>query len=62
MINLELKDLRKEYIFVIRVYGQELMKVNTFDKVKAVKKALNILGIKDDHIHCYKVSCRKVVL
>lgn len=61
MINLELKDLRKDYVYVIRVYGKELMKVNSKDKLFAVKKALNLLGIESKNIHAYKISCRKVV-
>ena len=62
MITLSLRDLRKDFIYVIRVYGIEFMKVNSKEKLKAVKKALLILGIEDKHIHVYKVNVRKVGL
>ena len=60
MINLSLRDLRKKNIYCVRVYGQEFIKVSNQDKLKAVKKALNILGIEDKYIHIYKVNIRKV--
>lgn len=60
MINLELKDLRKEYIFVVRVYGKEFLKVNSKDKLKGVVKALHCLGVENKFIHCYKITCKKV--
>ena len=60
MISLDLRDLRKNNIYCVRVYGKEFIKVSNKDKLKAVKKALNILGIEDKFIHVYRVNIRKV--
>ena len=60
MINLEVKDLRRDYIFVIRVYGKELLKVNSQQQLKGVIKALHCIGVNSKDIHAYKVNVRKV--
>ena len=60
MLNLEVKDLRKDYIFIVRVYGKELLKVNSEQQLKGVVKALHCIGVSSKDIHAYKVSVRKV--
>ena len=60
MITLDVKDVRKDYLFIVRVYGKELLKVNNKEKLKGVVKALHCLGVEDKFIHCYKVNIRKV--
>ena len=62
MISLSLRDVRKDYLFVIRVYGKELIKVDSRKKLNAVVEALNVLGIENKNIHCYKININKVVL
>ena len=60
MIDLDLKDLRRDNLFVIRVYGKQFLKVNSIEQVKGIIKALHVIGVKNINIHIYKISFEKV--
>ena len=62
MIDLDLRDLRKEFFYVVRIYGKEIIKLTSKTQLKGVKKAFNCIGVSDKDIHIYKVNIRKVDL
>lgn len=57
MINLDLKDLLKDKIYIVRYLGKQHFKTSSITQVQQLKKALKVLGITDYHI--YVVNVRK---
>lgn len=59
MITLDLKDLLKNKVYIVRYGGKEHFKTNNLNTLRRLKRALNVLGIKDYHV--YKINIEKVV-
>lgn len=57
MITLDLKDLLKGTLYVVRYGGKEHFKTTNKNTLKRLIRALNTLNIKDYHI--YKISIGK---
>ena len=59
MITLDLRDLLKTKIYIIRYGGKEHFKTSNLNTLKRLVRALKVLGIKDYHI--YKLDISKEV-
>ena len=59
MFTLDLKDLKYKNIYIVRYGGKEHFKTNNLNTLRRLKRALNVLGIKDYHV--YKINIEKVV-
>lgn len=59
MITLDLKDLLKNKVYIVRYGGKEHYKTSNLNTLKRLERALKVLGIKDYHI--YKINIEKVV-
>lgn len=60
MINLDLKDLLKKKIYIVRYGGKEHFKTSNLNTLKRLKRALKVLQITDYHI--YKIEISKEVI
>lgn len=60
MINLELKDLLKKKIYIVRYGGKEHFKTSNLNTLKRLERALKVLQITDYHI--YKIEISKEVI
>lgn len=60
MINLELKDLLKKQIYIIRYGGKEYFKTTNRNTLKRLERALKVLNITNYHV--YKIDISKEVI
>lgn len=59
MINLDLLDLFKNDIYIVRYAGSQVFKTCDLNTLKRFKKALNVMNINNYHI--YKINISKEV-
>jgi len=57
MLNLEIRDLFRPQVYIIRYGGKQVYKTSSLAKVKQMLKALKILNIKEYYV--YKIVIRK---
>ena len=60
MINLDLKDLLKKQIYVIRYGGKEYFKTTNKNTLNRLERALKVLNINNYHV--YKIVISKEVI
>lgn len=57
MINLNLNDLRRKKLYIIRYNDNQVFKTSNLNTLKRLKRALKIMQIKDYHL--YTIDIRK---
>lgn len=60
MIKLDLKDLLKSKIYIVRYGGNQVYKTSNLNTLKRLIKALKVMQIKEYHI--YKLDISKETL
>lgn len=59
MINLDIIDLFKKKVYVVRYSNNQVFKTNNLNTLKRLKRALKVMNINDYHI--YKIYISKEV-
>ena len=56
MIKLDLKDLLKKKIYIVRYGGKQYFKTSNLNTLKRLIKALKVMQIEDYHIYKLDIS------
>ena len=56
MINLDIIDLFKKKVYIVRYGNNQVFKTNNLNTLKRLKRALKVMNINDYHIYKLYIS------